>query len=126
VTLEVGVVHALEIPVAAFEGEYVREMVGKIPAITLPMDYGYARGTFLKLEVEVRVRRVSVDEVNRGPHKGDLYREHQFTIEEVKIVGAYTAEQMDQGVGGGLAGSQEEDDDGVGTARPGPVADVGF
>ena len=48
------VVHkTLEIPVAEFEGEYVRLMIGKLPAIQLEMDYGYARGTHLKLELEV-------------------------------------------------------------------------
>jgi len=103
-------VSVLEMPVAEFEGEMVRLMIGKLPGITLEMDYGYARGTHLKLELEVRVRKVSVDEVSVGRNKGDLYREHQFAIEEARIVGAYTADQLDPGVGGGLAAGVEETD----------------
>lgn len=105
------VVHSLEIPVAQFEGEFVRHMIGKIPGITLEMDYGYARGTHLKLELEVRVRSVNVDEVTTGKHKGDLKREHTFAIEEAKIIGAYTAEQVDEGVGGGLAATGHDVED---------------
>lgn len=107
-----GTVHALEIPVAEFEGEYVRLMIGKLPGINLEMDYGYARGTHLKLELEVRVRSVNVDEIAAGKNKGELVREHKFAIEEAKIIGAYTAEQADPGVGGGLAatGNDIEDD----------------
>lgn len=105
-------IHSLEIPVAEFEGEMVRIMVGKIPAIALEMDYGYSRGTHLKLELEVRVRSVRVDEVNSGKNKGDLFREHQFVIEEARILGAYTQEEMDPGVGGGLAaGAVDETDE---------------
>lgn len=105
-------VSALEIPVADFEGEYVRLMVGKLPAINLEMDYGYARGTHLKLELEVRVRSVNVDEVSSGRNKGDLVREHKFALEEARIIGAYTADQAEQGVGGSLAatGSDVEDE----------------
>lgn len=112
-------VHALEIPVAEFEGEYVRTMLGKIPGITLEMDYGYARGTHLKLELEVRVKRVAVDEVASGKNKGDLFRLHEFAIEEAKILGAYTAEQTDPGVGGGLAatGNDIEDEEDCGGCR---------
>ena len=119
--LPAEVVHrTLEIPVAEFEGEYVRLMIGKLPAIDLEMDYGYARGTHLKLELEVRVRSVNVDEVTSGKNKGDLKREHKFAIEEAKIIGAYTAEQLDEGVGGSLAATgtdiedeeQDSDDDG--------------
>jgi hypothetical protein len=101
----------LEIPVAEFEGEYVRIMIGKLPAIDLEMDYGYARGTHLKLELEVRVRSVNVDEVTSGKNKGDLKREHKFVIEEAKIIGAYTADELDQGVGGGLAATGEDIED---------------
>jgi hypothetical protein len=113
-------VHALEIPVAEFEGEYVRNMLGKIPGITLEMDYGYARGTHLKLELEVRVRKVAVDEVAHGKNKGDLFRLHEFVIEEAKILGAYTAEQADPGVGGGLAatGNDIEDEEQETDDRP--------
>lgn len=103
--------HALEIPVAEFEGEYIRTMLGKLPGITLEMDYGYARGTHLKLELEVRVRSLTVDEYTSGKNKGDLYREHMFVIEEAKIVGAYTADEMDPGVGGSASVSAQPEQD---------------
>lgn len=104
-------VHATQIPVAEFEGEYVRVMLGKLPGITMEMDYGYARGTHLKLELEVRVRSVQVDEVASGKNKGELFRLHQFAIEEAKILGAYTADEADPGVGGGLAANGHDIED---------------
>lgn len=100
-------IEATPMPVAVFEGEYIRNMVGKLPSINLAMDEGYARGTHLKIELEVRIRSVRVDE-NRS---GDLIREHQFSIEEAKIVGAYAAHELDPGVGGNAAGSNQTDDE---------------
>jgi hypothetical protein len=113
-------VHSLELPVAEFEGEMVRIMHGKLPGDVLQMDYGYRRGTHLKIELEVEVMRVSVDEVRAGKNKGDLVREHVFKLREAKIVGAYTAEQMDQGVGGSLAatGADVEDEEQETDDRP--------
>ena len=86
--------------VTEFEGEYVRVMEGKLPAITLEMPEGYARGTHLKMQVEVRVRNVRYEEIPRGEHKGDLVRQHIFALEEVVLTDALTAEQADPGVGG--------------------------
>jgi hypothetical protein len=100
---------AVEIPVAEFEGEMVRLMHGKMPGITLEMDYGYKRDTHLKLEIEVRVRSVTVDEVRSGGNKGDLVRIHEFAIEEAKILGAYTSEQLDEGVGGSASVGAQKD-----------------
>ena len=88
------------IPVAQFEGEYVRQMEGRLPAITLEMPEGYARGTHLKMEVEVRVRNVRYEEIARGPEKGDLVRQHVFALEEIKLLSAFDADQADPGVGG--------------------------
>lgn len=103
----------LAIPVSSFEGEYVRIMYGVIPKIRLPMDYGYARDTHLKVELEVRVRSVLVDEMQTGKQKGELFREHNMVTEHIKIVGVYSAEEADIGVGGGLAanGHDIEDED---------------
>lgn len=98
---------ALEIPVAEFEGEMVRAMLGKIPAINMEMPVGYARGTHLKVELELRVRSVRVEEDRRG----DLTREHIFALEEIKLVGAYTADDLDPGVGGSASASAAQDDD---------------
>lgn len=90
------------IPVAQFEGEFARVMTGKLPAITLDMPEGFARGTHLKLEVEVRVRRISYDEVRSGEHKGELLREHVFALEQVQLLGAFHPDEVDPGVGGSL------------------------
>lgn len=98
----------LELPVAEFEGEVVRVMLGKIPALNLEMEFGYPRGTHLKLELEVRCRAVHVDEFTAGPNRGELYREHIFALEEAKIIGVYTADELDPGVGGGLAAGAPE------------------
>ena len=121
---------AEEIPVAQFEGEFIREMEGKLPAIVLGMPAGYARGTHLKLELEVRVRNVRYEEIVSGPDKGDLKRQHIFAIEEATIVGAYTAEELDPGVGGsasataiGAEPEPEVDDEGQ---LPATGTDVGF
>lgn len=116
------VVHSLQMPVVDFEGEMIRIMHGKIPALTLAMDYGYRRGTHVKLELELEVIGISVGEVktnskNSEHRKGDLIREHTFALREAKIVGVYSAEQADLGVGGGLAatGHDIEDEDGTET-----------
>lgn len=126
---------AVTLPVAEFEGEMVRIMHGKLPGIVLEMDYGYKRDTHLKLEIEVRVRSVTVDEMRAGKTKGDLVRIHEFAIEEAKIIGAYTADEMEQGVGGSASVAAqkdieaeelddrpegEEDDDGTEPADGGP------
>lgn len=100
---------SLEVPVAEFEGEWVRHMLGKLPALVIEMPVGYSRGTHLKMEVEVRVRDVAMKEV-----KGELTREHTFALEEIKLLGAYSADEMDPGVGGNAAaGAEGEDDDGT-------------
>lgn len=88
------------IPVAEFEGEFVRAMEGKLPAITLDMPEGYPRGTHLKMEVEMRVRNVSYLEDRRG----DLTRQHTFALEEVKLVAAFDPATRPNNVGGNSAG----------------------
>lgn len=109
-----GLVHVTPMPIAETEGEMIRRMEGKLPGITLQMDYGYPRNTYLKLEVEVRVQSFLTDEIRSGVDKGQLVRRHNFAIEEVKIVGAYTAAQMEQGVGGSASASammKEQEDE---------------
>lgn len=92
---------AIEIPVAEFEGEYIRQFKGKVNLPVFEMDRGYARGTHLKIAIELRVRDVSVTEDRRG----DLTREHTFALEQIELLGAYSADQMDPGVGGNAAAS---------------------
>lgn len=88
------------IPVAEFEGEFVRSMVGKLPAVPMDMPEGYKRGTHLVFGVEVRVRNVSYEEDKHG----DLSRVHHFALEEVKLLEAFNAEHRPTNVGGSVAG----------------------
>lgn len=101
----------LEMPIAKDPdtGEMVRRMYAKLPSLMMEMEAGYPRGTHLKLEVEVRVRRAFTDEFTAGPHKGELFREHHFSIVEATIIGAYSADDLDPGVGGSLAGSSQQE-----------------
>lgn len=48
---------AIEIPVAEFEGEYIRQFKGKVNLPVFEMDRGYARGTHLKIAIELRASR---------------------------------------------------------------------
>lgn len=99
------------IPVAEFEGDFVRYMEGKLPAITMEMPEGYARGTHLKMMIEVRIRNVRYEE----DRKGELTRQHVFALEEIQLVGAYAPEDLDPGVGGSAsAGALSEDETDVG------------
>lgn len=117
------------IPVAQFEGEFVTEMEAKLPAITLGLAEGYPRGTHLKLEVEVRVRNVRYEEIARGEHKGDLARVHVLALEQVQLLGAYTAQQLDPGVGGSASaaayeGAGEQPEPPTLTSVPDPVEEA--
>lgn len=99
---------ALEVPVAEFEGEWIRQMHGVLPSQTIEMPVGYARGTHLKFEIEVRVRDIAIKEI-----KGELTRVHTFAVEDhkVRLLGAYTADELDPGVGGNAAAGAEEGED---------------
>lgn len=92
------------IPVAEFEGEFVRVMEGKLPAITLDMPEGYARGTHLILSVEARVRNVSYIE----DRKGDLTRQHTFALEEVRLTDAFDPAHRPTNVGGSMSSEADE------------------
>lgn len=94
------------IPVAEFEGEFVRSFEGKLPALTLDMPEGYVRGTHLKLELEVRVRNVHYDEMGK---ERDLTRMHQFALEEVRLTDAFDPAHRPDNVGGNLAAAGWEE-----------------
>jgi hypothetical protein len=79
-----------------FEGESVVEIEGKLPAIIMAMDDGYARGTVLRLQVEVHVRHVRHDENS----KGGLVRQHIFGLDSVELVAAFRPEQAHDDVVG--------------------------
>lgn len=94
------------VPIAEFEGEFVRSFEGRLPAIQLDMPEGYRRGTHLKLEVEVRVRNIGYDEQKSRSKDipGDLSRIHTFALEEVKLVDAFDPANRPTNVGGNSAG----------------------
>lgn len=98
----------------SFEGEYVRVMRGKIPAIVVDMPEGFARGTHVKLQVEARVRNVGYNEATDKENKGELVREHSFVVEEVALLGAMTPAEADPGVGGSAAAPKLEERDDFG------------
>lgn len=89
------------IPVAEFEGEFVRQMDGKLPGITLEMPEGYKRGTHLILNLEVRVRDVSYHEQGKDR---DLVRQHTLALEEVVLADAFDPDDRPNNVGGTAAG----------------------
>ena len=92
--------HLKTLPVAEFEGEYVRAFEAKLPAITLDMPEGYLRGTHLLLALEVRIRNVAYDEDKRG----DLTRRHTLALEEIKLTDAFDPASRPSNVGGNSAG----------------------
>ncbi len=97
-------------PIGEFEGELVRVMRGKLPAIELDMAEGYARNTHLKLEIEVRVSSVNHPEIKVGKELM-LGRVHTLVYEDIKLIGAYTAAQLDAGTGGDLSEIDPDDDE---------------
>lgn len=107
---------AQPIPIAQFEGEFVREMSGRLPAVTMAMAEGYPRGTILRLQVEVRVRNVRYEEIVRGEHKGELVREHVLALESAQMVAAFSPEQDRSDVGGSASanGIDHEATEGLG------------
>lgn len=91
------------IPVAVFEGEYIRHMIGKLPALEVAMLEGYPKNTVLDLKVRVRVRDVAFPEKRINREKVPV-RYHNLAFESVQIEGAYTMQEtevMDPGVTGG-------------------------
>lgn len=98
-----------------FEGEYVRVMRGKIPAIVLDMPEGFARGTHVKLAVEARVRNVGYLEATDKDHKGELVREHSFVVEEVALLGSSSPQEADPGTGGSAGAPTVTEVDNIGS-----------
>jgi hypothetical protein len=87
-----------------FEGDFIHDLEGKLPAMTVEMPEAYARGTVLRLNVEVRVKSVRHEE-NR---KGDLVRQHVFALESVNLAAAFKPEEDRSSVGGSASGTPEQ------------------
>lgn len=113
-----------ELPIIEVEGEIIRKMLAKMPGFEIELPVGYRRNTHLKFEIEVRVKGVNHRE---GKGKGhELERMHDFALEEIKLVGAYTADQLDPGVGGSAGVSAQSPDDRPAGTGTGEQRDVGF
>lgn len=82
-----------------FEGSPIVDHVGRIPAVSVECPEGYARGTVLKLNVEVRVRSVRMEEDKNG----DVVRQVIFAVEDLSIDSVITPEQLSQSLVGGTA-----------------------
>src|SRR5947209_5486175 len=59
-----------------FDGQEIVGYVAAIPAMKLEAPDSYQRGTYLTLQVEVRVRSVRYEEVTSGKQKGELIKVH--------------------------------------------------
>jgi len=100
----------IAIPVGEFEGEFIRNFEGRLPALTLDMPEGYRRGTHLKLEVEVRIRNVDfIEGKSRNGEPGDLSRNHVFALEEIRLVDAWDPANRPSNVSGNLAADSWEE-----------------
>lgn len=97
-----------------FEGESIVGLEGKLPAIAMDMEDGYARGTVLRLQVEVHVRHVRHEE-NKD---GGLVRLHIFGLDSVELVAAFRPEQAHDDVGGSASARPAQ--------TPGGQADIGL
>ena len=90
-----------------FEGDFITEMEGRLPSISMEMLESYARGTHLRLNIEVRVKSVRYEE-NR---KGDLVRQHVFALESVQLVSSFQPEEAADDVGGSASGKPSQTDE---------------
>lgn len=76
-----------------FEGQEISEFIAVIPSMKLEAPDSYQRGTYLTLNVEVRVRSVRYEEVTSGKNKGDLQKVHVLAIENVSVAETITPQQ---------------------------------
>lgn len=76
-----------------FEGQEISEFIAVIPSMKLEAPDSYQRGTYLTLNVEVRVRSVRYEEVSSGKNKGDLQKVHVLAIENVSVAETITPQQ---------------------------------
>ena len=95
------------VPVSVFEGVPITQMDAILPRMVIEMPEGYQRGTHLRLNVEVRIKSVRLEE----GRKGDLVRQHVLAIEGVELVSAFQPEQIRDDVGGSASASAQLPDE---------------
>lgn len=89
---------------ASFEGDVISAMEGRMAPIVFDMPEGYARGTILRMEVEVRIKNVRYEE----DRKGQLIRQHVLVLETIALKAAYQPHEAVEPVGGSAAPKQEQ------------------
>jgi hypothetical protein len=72
-----------------FEGDEVSNFTAQIPAVKLEAPEAYPRGTYMTLQLQVRVKSVRLEE----DRKGDLVRNHVLALEECTITESLTPDQ---------------------------------
>lgn len=77
----------------SFEGQEISEFIAALPPMKLEAPESYQRGTYLTLNVEVRVRSVRYEEITTGKRKGDLQKIHMLAIENVTVEQTVTPAQ---------------------------------
>lgn len=82
-----------------FEGAPIIDHTGRIPSVSVECPEAYARGTVLKLNVEVRVRSVRMEE-NKD---GDIVRQVIFAVEDLSIDKVVAPEELGRQLVGGTA-----------------------
>ena len=73
-----------------FEGQEITQFFASIPAIKVEADQSYARGTYLNLNVQVRVRSARFEETKTG----DLQKVHVMAVESLDVTSVVTPEQI--------------------------------
>lgn len=82
--------------VPEFEGTKITEMQAKLPMIVVDLEDSYARGTILRLNLEVRVKSVRLEENKTG----DLTRQHILGLEGIHLTSVFQREESFDDVGG--------------------------
>lgn len=115
-----------------FDGQEIVGYVASIPAMKLEAPDSYQRGTYMTLQVEVRVRSVRYEEVTSGKQKGELVKVHVLATEDVKILGVLTpqerlellqAQQAEVDAADVIDGEVVEDQKSISGSNPEPVAE---
>lgn len=105
-----------------FEGDDVTDFAAQLPAIKMPTDEPFQRGTILDLRVRVRVRSVRHDETRAG----DIVRTHMLALEECVVAGVLTPAMIRAAIEAEAAAAAEQqfgEEEHLITEQPGPEDD---
>lgn len=82
-----------------FEGDVVTGTEIKLPAMTLTTEKSYARGRHIRLNLEVRVKNIRLEETKDG-----LVRQHVVAFVSINEVANFNPEEAADDVGGSASG----------------------